>query len=117
MSDQKPSSPEMQDIIAKAKDLFHSIKKGVNKLIVDVSAKLPKSSETPPKSDDTPPSPPMHQPPHENPSCEIKPPPVPPVPPAPPEPTVPPVEPSPTIHTEPKESDIKKPKKDNDAPE
>ncbi len=107
MSDQKPSSPEMQDIIAKAKDLFQSIKRGVNKLIVDVSAKLPKSSDTPSNSNDTPPSSHVHQPPRENPSCEIKPPPT--------APSVPPVEPPPAIHTEPKECDIKKPKKDTDT--
>ncbi|MCR9191886.1 MAG: hypothetical protein NXI01_04430 [Gammaproteobacteria bacterium] len=43
MSDQKPGSPELKEIATKAKELFDSLKKGFSKLIVEVTAKLPKN--------------------------------------------------------------------------
>ncbi len=77
MNEQSPKSPELAEIIAKAKELGVSIKKGINKLIADISAKLPKSdaNSTPPAPPESPkaaPRPPVDTP--VNPPQETKPP-------------------------------------------
>ncbi|HVT62854.1 MAG TPA: hypothetical protein VHD33_05130 [Legionellaceae bacterium] len=106
MSTENKGSPELKEIITKAKELFDSIKKGVNKLIVEVSAKLPKNEEKSTGSSMPPETPP------EKGNPEIKPE----MPPAQPQDPVPPIKPEPPIVADTPDSKTK-PKNDTHAPE
>lgn len=104
MTDQKPKSPELEEIVTKAKELFTSIGKGFSKLIADFTKKAPKSQE---------PEHPKH---HKSDDEHDKVTPPAPQPQKPTEPVTPPVPPKkeePVVTKEPKET----PNKNNDKPE